>query len=110
VYNVAILKIDISAPDSNQLSKELVSVLYRIGELEKQLLWQSNRCLMLEEMVRLLRIKKCNPGAERPRSQQRTLLELEPGVCSEEVTQESASAPNDTTVPTPNETGKKPAS
>ncbi len=31
-------------------------------------------------------------------------------MCSEEVTQESASAPNDTTVPTPDETRKKPAS
>jgi hypothetical protein len=96
----AVLKIDHSAPHSDQLSKELAIALSRNDYLEK-------RCTFLEEMVRLLRIKKYGPGAERLSSQQLTLLELEPGVCSEEVAQESASAPNDTTVPTPNQERKK---
>jgi len=97
-----VLKINHSAPHSDQLSKELAIALSRNDYLEK-------RCTFLEEMVRLLRIKKYGPGAERLSSQQLTLLELEPGVCSEEVAQESASAPNDTAPPTPDEERKKPS-
>jgi Transposase C of IS166 homeodomain len=70
-----------------------VSEAEQIGRLERKLAWAEERIRVLEEILRLQRIKKYGPGSEKLTSQQLELLELEPGVSHAEVQAESRSEP-----------------
>lgn len=61
----------------------------RIVQLEKKLQWAELRIQVLEEQLRLQRIKKYGPGSEKLNDAQLELLELEPGVSDAEVLAES---------------------
>ena len=80
---------------SEALFQKLEAALSRIAELESTLRQAEQRRALLEEMLRLLRIKKYGSGAETLSAAQLNLLELEPGVCAAEVAAEAALAPVD---------------
>ncbi len=61
----------------------------QITELKRQLHWAHLKIQVLEEKLRLQRIKKYGPGSEKLNDAQLELLELEPGVSNEEVQAES---------------------
>lgn len=61
----------------------------RIAELQRKLQWAEWRIRVLEEHLRLERIKKYGPASERFSDAQLQLLELEPGVSNLEVQAES---------------------
>jgi len=61
----------------------------QITELKRQLHWAQLKIQVLEEKLRLQRIKKYGPGSEKLNDAQLQLLELEPGVSNEEVQAES---------------------
>lgn len=61
----------------------------RIAQLEKKLQWAELRIQVLEEQLRLQRIKKYGAGSEKLNDAQLELLELEPGVSDAEVVAES---------------------
>ena len=61
----------------------------QITELKRQLHWAHLKIQVLEEKLRLQRIKKYGPGSEKLSDAQLELLELEPGVSNEEVRAES---------------------
>ena len=65
----------------------------QIAQLTQQLQWAHLTIQVLEERLRLQRIKKYGPGSEKLSSAQLELLELEPGVSNVEVQAESARAP-----------------
>jgi transposase len=65
----------------------------RIIQLEKELVWAHLKIQVLEERLRLERIKKYGPGSEKLNSAQLNLLELEPGVSNVEVQAESERGP-----------------
>ena len=58
-------------------------------QLQKELAWAKLKIQVLEEQLRLQRIKKYGPGSEKLSSAQLELLELEPGVSDLEVQAES---------------------
>ena len=74
-----------------------ISESERIVQLEKQLAFANLTIQLLEEKLRLQRIKKYGPGSEKLSSAQLELLELEPGVSSQEIGAESRREP----LPTP---------
>jgi transposase len=61
----------------------------QIAELQRQLQWAHLKIQVLEEKLRLQRIKKYGPGSEKLNDAQLELLELEPGVSNVEVQAES---------------------
>jgi transposase len=65
----------------------------QIAQLKQQLQWAHLTIQVLEERLRLQRIKKYGPGSEKLTSAQLELLDLEPGVSNVEVQAESARAP-----------------
>ena len=65
----------------------------QITQLKQQLAWASNVIQLLEERLRLARIKKYGPAADRLSDAQLELLELEPGVSQAEVEAESQREP-----------------
>ena len=65
----------------------------QIAQLTQQLQWAHLTIQVLEERLRLQRIKKYGPGSEKLSSAQLELLDLEPGVSNVEVQAESARAP-----------------
>ena len=69
-----------SAPTSTPISES-----ERIVELEKQLVLANLMIQLLQEKLRLQRIKKYGPGSEKLNSTQLELLELEPGVSRQEI-------------------------
>jgi transposase len=65
----------------------------QILQLEKKLAWAELKIQVLEEQLRLQRIKKYGPGSEKLNSAQLELLDLEPGVSSAEILAESRRGP-----------------
>ena len=65
----------------------------QIIQLEKKLAWAELKIRVLEEKLRLQRIKKYGPGSEKLSSAQLELLDLEPGVSRLEVQAESQREP-----------------
>lgn len=65
----------------------------QIKKLQQKLAWAEMKILVLEERLRLERIKKYGPGSEKLSSAQLELLELEPGVSNVEVKAESEREP-----------------
>lgn len=65
----------------------------QIAQLQKKLAWAELRIQVLEERLRLERIKKYGPGSEKLSSAQLELLELEPSVSALEVQAESQREP-----------------
>jgi transposase len=74
----------------------------QIKKLQQKLAWAEMKILVLEERLRLERIKKYGPGSEKLSSAQLELLELEPGVSNVEVKAESEREP----LPAAAKTGK----
>lgn len=74
----------------------------QIIQLQKELVWAKLTIRVLEERLRLQRIKKYGPGSEKLSSEQLELLELEPGVSNVEVQAESERPP----LPAPAKTEK----
>lgn len=64
-----------------------------VAELKRQLHWAQLKIQVLEERLRLQRIKKYGPGSEKLSNAQLELLELEPGVSNVEVQAESQRGP-----------------
>jgi len=64
-----------------------------VAELKRQLHWAQLKIQVLEERLRLQRIKKYGPGSEKLSNAQMELLELEPGVSNLEVQAESQREP-----------------
>jgi transposase len=77
----------------NGISSNPLSEAKRIIQLEKELAWAHLKIQVLEERLRLQRIKKYGPGSEKLSDAQLNLLELEPGVSNVEVQAESAREP-----------------
>jgi transposase len=77
---------------SDSSSKPL-SEAEQIIQLQKKLAWAELKIQVLEERLRLQRIKKYGPASEKLSSEQLELLELEPGVSNVEVQAESARPP-----------------
>jgi len=79
----------------------------QIAELTRQLTWANLKIQLLEERLRLARIKKYGPASEKLSDAQLDLLEQEPGVSDAEVEAESgreplaASGPEGTPAPGP---------
>jgi transposase len=73
-------------PDSSPAAS---SEAAQIAELKRQLQWAHLKIQVLEERLRLERIKKYGPGSERLNCAQLELLQLEPGVSHLEVLAES---------------------
>jgi len=65
----------------------------QIEQLRKQLQWAELKIRVLEERLRLQLIAKYGPGSEKLNDAQLELLQLEPGVSSVEVEQESQREP-----------------
>ena len=65
----------------------------QIVELQKELAWAKLKIQVLEERLRLERIKKYGPGSEKLNDAQLQLLDLEPGVSNAEVQAESQREP-----------------
>jgi transposase len=64
-----------------------------VAELKRQLHWAYLQIQVLEERLRLQRIRKYGPGSEKLNDTQLELLEMEPGVSNLEVKAESAREP-----------------
>ena len=71
----------------------------QIEALRKQLQWATLKIQVLEEQLRLERIKKYGPKSEKLSVGQLELLEGEPGVCADEVEAESEREPMAATPP-----------
>jgi transposase len=65
----------------------------QIVELQKELAWAKLKIQVLEERLRLERIRKYGPGSEKLNDAQLQLLDLEPGVSNVEVQAESLREP-----------------
>jgi len=65
----------------------------QVTELKRQLHWAQLKIQVLEEQLRLERIKKYGPGSEKLSDAQLDLLDLEPGVSNVEVQAESEREP-----------------
>jgi transposase len=77
----------------NDSPSKPLSEAEQIIQLQKKLAWAELKIQVLEERLRLQRIKKYGPGSEKLSSEQLELLELEPGVSNAEVQAESERAP-----------------
>lgn len=77
----------------NDPSSTPLSEAEQIVRLQSKLAWAERRIHVLEEILRLQRIKKYGPGSEKLTSAQLELLELEPGVSDVEVQAESRREP-----------------
>lgn len=80
-------------PDVTSPSPTPLSEAAQIVELQKKLAWAELKIQMLEERLRLERIKKYGPGSEKLSDAQLQLLDLEPGVSNAEVQAESQREP-----------------
>ena len=79
---------DVASPSPIPLSESEQIVL-----LQKELAWAKLKIQVLEEQLRLQRIKKYGPGSEKLSDAQLQLLEFEPGVSNAEVQAESVREP-----------------
>ena len=75
------------------LSPIPLSEFEQIVQLQKELAWAVLKIQVLEERLRLERIKKYGPGSEKLNDAQLQLLDLEPGVSNAEVQTESEREP-----------------
>jgi transposase len=82
----------VASPSSIPLSQS-----EQIVELQKKLVWAELKIQVLEERLRLERIRKYGPGSEKLNDAQLQLLDLEPGVSNAEVQAESEREPLPTT-------------
>lgn len=73
----------------NVTSSNPLSESEQVTELKRELQWAHLKIQLLEEKLRLERIKKYGPGSEKLSDAQLELLELEPGVSNVEVQAES---------------------
>jgi transposase len=73
----------------NVTSSSPLSESEQVTELKRELQWAHLKIQLLEEKLRLERIKKYGPGSEKLSDAQLELLELEPGVSNVEVQAES---------------------
>ena len=80
----------------------------QIVELQKELAWAKLKIQVLEERLRLERIKKYGPGSEKLSDAQLQLLDLEPGVSNAEVQAESQREPLPATPEKPQKRRKHP--
>ena len=80
-------------PDVTNPSPIPLSEAAQIVELQKELAWAKLKIQVLEERLRLERIKKYGPGSEKLNDAQLQLLDLEPGVSDAEVQAESQREP-----------------
>jgi transposase len=78
----------VASPSSIPLSES-----EQIVELQKELAWAKLKIQVLEERLRLERIRKYGPGSEKLSDAQLQLLDLEPGVSNAEVQAESERVP-----------------
>jgi transposase len=74
-------------------STPLLSDSEQITQLKQQLQWAHLKIQVLEERLRLERIRKYGPGSEKLSDTQLSLLDLEPGVSHAEVQAESEREP-----------------
>lgn len=79
---------DVASPCPISLSES-----EQIVDLRKELAWAKLKIQVLEEQLRLQRIKKYGPGSEKLSDAQLQLLEFEPGVSNAEVQAESEREP-----------------
>ena len=79
---------DVASPSPIPLSES-----EQIVQLQKELAWAKLKIQVLEERLRLQRIKKYGPGSEKLSDAQLQLLDLEPGVSNVEVQTESEREP-----------------
>lgn len=84
---MSLLIVSATAPTSTLSEAE------QIAELTRQLYWANLKIQMLEERLRLQRIKKYGPASEKLSDAQLDLLDLEPGVSNVEVQAESTREP-----------------
>jgi transposase len=87
--------------DVNDLSSTPLTEAQQITRLQAKLAWAEQRIRVLEEILRLQRIKKYGPGSEKLSAKQLQLLELEPGVSNVEVQAESQREPLSASRPKP---------
>jgi transposase len=80
-------------PDVTSPSPVPLTESEQILHLQQELAWAKLKIQSLEERLRLERIKKYGPGSEKLNNAQLELLELEPGVSSAEVEEESKREP-----------------
>ena len=80
-------------PDVTSPSPIPLSESEQIVQLQKELAWAVLKIQVLEERLRLERIKKYGPGSEKLNDAQLQLLDLEPGVSNAEVQAESEREP-----------------
>jgi transposase len=78
----------VASPSPNPLSES-----EQIVHLQQELAWAKLKIQVLEERLRLERIKKYGPGSEKLSDAQLQLLDLEPGVSDVEVEAESRREP-----------------
>jgi transposase len=78
----------VASPSPNPLSES-----EQIVHLQQELAWAKLKIQVLEERLRLERIKKYGPGSEKLSDAQLQLLDLEPGVSNAEVEAESTREP-----------------
>ena len=71
---------DVACPSPSPLSET-----EQIVQLQKKLVWAELKIQVLEEQLRLQRMKKYGPGSEKLSDAQLQLLDLEPGVSNAEV-------------------------
>jgi transposase len=95
-------------PDVTNPSPIPLSEAAQIVELQKELAWAKLKIQVLEERLRLERIKKYGPGSEKLSDAQLQLLDLEPGVSNAEVQAESQRGPVPATPEKPQNRRKHP--
>jgi transposase len=95
-------------PDVTNPSPIPLSEAAQIVELQKELAWAKLKIQVLEERLRLERIKKYGPGSEKLSDAQLQLLDLEPGVSNAEVQAESQRGPVPATPEKPQKRRKHP--
>lgn len=86
-YNCSLLTV------SATLSTPVLSDAEQVVQLKRELHWAQLKIQVLEERLRLERIKKYGPGGEKLSDAQLKLLDLEPGVSQAEVQAESEREP-----------------
>jgi transposase len=90
----------VSANTSVTSAEDLIAQLtQKLSQTQSQLQYAELKIQVLEERLRLMRIAKYGPGSERLSDAQLELLELEPGVRTEEVQAESTREPIPRTKP-----------
>jgi transposase len=95
-------------PDVTNPAPIPLSEAEQIVELQNELVWAKLKIRVLEERLRLERIKKYGPGSEKLSDAQLQLLDLEPGVSNAEVQAESQREPLPATPEKPPQRRKHP--